>query len=74
VAVAPDGRPFCAGFGASQAEAVGTAEASPVPPFDTLLSDYKQGWNLYDNSLNKPQTEKPVVSRAERTGLRLSTT
>jgi glucan 1,4-alpha-glucosidase len=68
VAVAPDGKTVLAlGFGATQAEAVGTAEASLVPPFDRLLSDYKQGWNLYDNSLIKPQTEKlSSLTPAER--------
>ncbi len=59
VAVKPDGKAVIAlGFGASQAEAVGTAEASLVPPFDRALAEYKQGWTRYDGSLSKPQTEK----------------
>jgi glucan 1,4-alpha-glucosidase len=72
VAVAPNGKAVLAlGFGASQAEAVGTAEASLVPPFDRLLSDYKQGWNLYDNSLSKPRTEKlGSLTPAERNKLK----
>jgi len=54
-----DGKTVLAlGFGASQAEAVGTAEASLGPPFDTTLADYKKDWKQYDNSLNKPRTEK----------------
>lgn len=41
------------GFGASQAEAVGAAETSRARPFNRVLSDYRQGWNQYDESLRE---------------------
>ena len=77
VAVGANGKAVLAlGFGASQAEAVGTAEASLGPPFDKTLADYKQGWKRYDDSLNKPRTRE--AQRASRrpsgTGSRTSTT
>ena len=44
VAVAPNGKAVLAlGFGASQAEAVGTAEASLVPPFDSCSPTTSRG-------------------------------
>ena len=46
------------GFGASQADAVGTAEGSLAAPFDKLLAEYQNGWKRYDNSLLKPRPEK----------------
>jgi glucoamylase len=46
------------GFGASQAEAVGTAGGSLDADFDDALADYKNGWKHYDHALNKPRTEK----------------
>ena len=46
------------GFGASQAEAVDTAEGSLGTDFAEALSRYKKGWKKYDNALNKPRTEK----------------
>ncbi len=72
VAVTPNGKAVLAlGFGATQAEAVGAAKASLVPPFDTVLAEYKQGWNRYDNLLNKPQTEKlGSLTPAERSRLK----
>ena len=59
VAVGPDGRAVLAlGFGATQTEAVGTAEASLNQPFNKALGSYKHGWERYDKSLNKPKTQK----------------
>jgi glucoamylase len=59
LALDPDGRTVLAlGFGASQAQAVGTAEGSLGVPFDKALADYNNGWIRYDNSLLKPRTEK----------------
>ena len=59
VAVGQDGKAMLAlGFGASQAEAVATASASLARPFDEPFDAYKQGWKRYDESLNKPRTEK----------------
>lgn len=71
VAVRPDGKAVLAlGFGASPAEAVGTAKASLSWPFDRILADYKQGWKRYDNSLTKPRTEKlGSLTPAERNRL-----
>jgi glucan 1,4-alpha-glucosidase len=46
------------GFGASQAEAVGTAEGSLHTDFGKSLSDYKKGWKQYDAGLTKPVTQK----------------
>ena len=45
------------GFGASQEEAVGTAEGSLGVKFDKTLKDYEKGWTKYDDSLNKPPDE-----------------
>jgi glucoamylase len=42
------------GFGASQDEAVGAAEASLATPFDDIMDGYRKGWQDYDKSLNKP--------------------
>ena len=42
------------GFGASQAEAVGTAEGSLDVDFDKVLKDYTKGWQQYDKALAKP--------------------
>ena len=59
VAFGPDGRAVVAlGFGASQAEAVGTAEGSLSASFNRTLAAYRQGWQRYDNSLNDPKTQK----------------
>ena len=72
-----DGRAVVSlGFGASQAEAVGAAEASLAPPFDRTLAAYRQGWQRYDNSLNDPQTQKPRRPHAvpARPSSRTSTT
>ena len=46
------------GFGATQAGAVGTAERSLGTRFDKALADYEQGWKRYDQSLDKPRTNK----------------
>ncbi len=59
LALQPDGKATIAlGFGASQNEAVSAAEGSLGTPFDKTLGDYRKGWSDYDNSLNKPHTEK----------------
>jgi glucoamylase len=42
------------GFGASQDEAVSTAEGSLGDGFGKVRADYKKGWKHYDHSLNKP--------------------
>ena len=42
------------GFGATQNEAVGTAEGSIAGRFDKAFNEYKKGWKHYDDSLNKP--------------------
>jgi glucan 1,4-alpha-glucosidase len=42
------------GFGATQNEAVGTAEGSIAGGFDAAFREYKKGWKHYDDSLNKP--------------------
>ena len=59
VAVGEDGRATLAlGFGGSRAAAVATASASLGQLFDDVLEAYKQGWKVYDQSLNKPRTER----------------
>src|SRR5262245_15698913 len=53
VALAPGGRTVLAlGFGATQGEAVGAAEASLGTPFDDVMDAYRKGWKDYDKSLN----------------------
>jgi len=42
------------GFGATQAEAVGTAGASLASRLDALLARYTAGWAAYDESLRPP--------------------
>jgi len=42
------------GFGASQDEAVSTAEGSLGAGFGKARADYTKGWKRYDDSLNKP--------------------
>ena len=55
VLVAGDGTAtLVLGFGASQNEAVGAAEASLGTRFDTALKEYEKGWKHYDDSLDKP--------------------
>jgi glucan 1,4-alpha-glucosidase len=46
------------GFGATQTEAVGTAEGSLGAGFGDPLEEYKEAWKQYDHSLRKPRTEK----------------
>lgn len=72
VAVGSNGKAVLAlGFAASQAAAVGAAEASLGPPFDTTLADYKDEWKRYDDSLSKPRTEKlRSLTPAERDRLK----
>jgi glucan 1,4-alpha-glucosidase len=52
------------GFGASQSEAVGAAEASLAERFDKTLKDYDKGWQRYDNSLNKPPNKLSGLGKA----------
>jgi glucoamylase len=55
------------GFGASRAEAVGTAEASLGAGFARARAAYVNGWKRYDRSLTKPRTEKlPGLEGADR--------
>ena len=55
VQLADDGSALLAlGFGATQNEAVGTAEGSIAGGFDEAFHEYKEGWKHYDNLLNKP--------------------
>jgi glucan 1,4-alpha-glucosidase len=59
ITLGPDGKTVLAlGFGATQGDAVGTAEGSLQTNFQKSLADYKQAWKQYDNSLTKPHTEK----------------
>jgi glucan 1,4-alpha-glucosidase len=59
VGLGGDGRTVLAlGFGATQADAVGTAEASLATSFDRALHAYTEGWKRYDDRLAKPRTEK----------------
>ena len=54
-----DGKTVLAlGFGASPAEAVGTAEASLAAGFAQARAAYVKGWKDYDKLLTKPRTEK----------------
>ena len=46
------------GFGASQEEAVDTAERSLATGFAKAHSAYVEGWRQYDRSLTKPRTER----------------
>jgi glucan 1,4-alpha-glucosidase len=46
------------GFGASQAEAVSTAEGSLGAGFTGALADYAGEWKSYDDSLVKPRIEQ----------------
>ena len=66
-----DGRAVVSlGFGASQAEAVGAAEASLAPPFNKTLAAYRLGWQRYDNALNDPQARRlPGLTPAQRNSL-----
>jgi glucan 1,4-alpha-glucosidase len=63
-----DGKTVLAlGFGATQAEAVGTAEGSLGAGFDDALEGYKEAWKQYDHSLAKPRTERlQSLTPAER--------
>jgi glucan 1,4-alpha-glucosidase len=57
VALPPSGKSVLSlGFGATQSEAVGAAEASLGPPFGRTLGAYGDGWLSYDQSLNDPHT------------------
>jgi glucan 1,4-alpha-glucosidase len=55
------------GFGASQAEAVGTAEGSLDTGFHRAFQEYKRGWHDYDRELRKPPRRLPGLdAKAER--------
>jgi len=51
------------GFGSTQAEAVGAAEASLGSGFPVARKRYEQGWSQYDKSLNKPPSSLPGISQ-----------
>ncbi len=55
---------FALGFGATQSEAVATAEASLHHDFSHIRKDYEKGWERYDKSLNRPPQSLPGLSRA----------
>jgi glucan 1,4-alpha-glucosidase len=71
LALNPAGKTLLAlGFGASQDDAVGAAEASLAAPFGRTLGAYGNGWLAYDNSLNDPQTANlPGLGSADRARL-----
>ena len=52
------------GFGATQAEAVATAEASLRHDFSRIRRDYEKGWERYDATLIPPPHSLPGISRA----------
>jgi glucan 1,4-alpha-glucosidase len=58
------------GFGSSDTEAIGAAEASLGAGFDPALVAYRAGWSAYDATLKNPHTEKlPGLSNTERKDL-----
>jgi glucan 1,4-alpha-glucosidase len=60
VVVAGDGTATLAlSFGASQSDAVGSAEGSLGAGFANALGAYDSGWQKYDKSLNKPPKKLP---------------
>ncbi len=61
-----DGRAFtmALGFGATQAAAVHTAEASLRGDFDRIKARYEAGWQRYDNKLNPPPSKLPGLSKS----------
>ena len=55
------------GFGASQEEAVETAEGSLATGFARAHAAYVEGWRQYDRSLTKPRTERlPGIAGADQ--------
>ncbi len=55
------------GFGASQDEAVDTAEGSLATGFARAQAAYVDGWRQYDRSLTKPRTERlRGIARADQ--------
>ena len=55
------------GFGASQEEAVETAEGSLATGFARAHAAYVEGWRQYDRSLTKPRTERlPGIAGADK--------
>jgi glucan 1,4-alpha-glucosidase len=64
---ARDGRVFtlALGFGASQSEAVGAAEATFRTDFDRIERSYRRGWDDYDRSLNRPPRNLRGISGRE---------
>ena len=51
------------GFGSTQADAVGAAEASLASGFPVVRSNYEQGWSKYDKNLAKPPSSLPGISQ-----------
>jgi len=58
------------GFGATQVEAVASAEASQHRDFDKILKDYAKGWEKYDKKLNPPPRSLPGISGSRVRDLR----
>lgn len=53
------------GFGASQSEAVGAAEASLDQDFGDVRESYESGWRAYDRGLARPPEELPGLTEAQ---------
>ncbi|MFZ5851509.1 MAG: glucodextranase DOMON-like domain-containing protein [Actinomycetota bacterium] len=53
------------GFGRSQQEALGTADAAVTQEFDRVRQAYERGWRAYDRTLNPPPARLP--GQPERT-------
>ena len=51
------------GFGASQSDAVQTAEGAVKDTFDRALADSKKGWSAYDKGLNPPPKKLPGIKQ-----------
>jgi glucoamylase len=58
------------GFGATQSEAVSTAEASLRHDFDKIRRDYEKDWARYDSKLIPPPSSLPGISRSRMRELR----
>ena len=52
------------GFGATQADAVGSAEASLRRSFSATLRGYLRDWDRYDDGLRRPPERLPGLSRS----------
>lgn len=61
---APSSFTLALGFGATQAGAVQSAEASLRKPFSATLQAYDRGWRRYDDRLRRPPARLPGLSRS----------